>query len=537
MSTTRSPTRFSGVTSLLAGRPWAIRERDHRELVATFNRYLAADISEDTLVKLRAEREARLAQQDAQQQQAPGVAVIGVYGTIVPRGSLMVEYCGAVDPHTLADRVTEAAQDPSVHSIVLDIHSGGGAVTGIRVAEEAIRRAREAKPVVAVANSVMCSAALWLGAQASELVAAPGAEIGSIGCIGTHVDEQAALDLEGLKVTYVRSNPGKALGQSAESMTDAVLAQWQDEINRVEGDFVQALALGRRMALADAQALATGHVWFGQEAVDVGLADRVATLGDVLREQSAAAASATVRSARRIENPRTLEAREQLRLAEQELLLKDTPNADTLRRVEDLHAQLEGGLQFADDAQRLELSALAADARRILQAHAAPAPPSPQEDAPMKITLADRTGKTREFDASSPAELQAFLDDQTAQAVAAGRQQEREATAETLGLEPKDLTADRLVALKAQAADGETYRQGLLDEVEKLALVLTGDEAKAASIRTANSVLGIDLLKATVEGMTAQRDTLVPAGRVSQDPPAEDAKPKPSAKRPRPKNW
>lgn len=540
MSKTRSPTQLRGVTSLLAGSPWAIRERDHRELVAVFNRYLSADVSEDTLTRLRAEREARAALQGEQQQQAQGVALIGVYGTIVPRGSLMVEYCGATDPHTLADRVTEAASDPGIHSIVLDIMSGGGAVTGIRVAEEAIRRARDVKPVIAVANSIMCSAALWIGAQASELVAAPGAEIGSIGCIGTHVDEQGALDREGLKVTYVRSNPGKALGQSAESMDGDVLSQWQDEINRVQADFEEALVLGRRLPLADVQALANGHVWFGQEAVNVGLADRVATLGDVLREQTAAAAKGTVKTARRIENTKVMEARSTLTRIEQDVLTSNLDAPGRITAEQDcraLKADLQAALLFADDPAPLDhLITLADRVMTRLTAAARPTtPPTPPEDTPVKVTLKDRTGASRDFDTDNPTELQAFLDDQHAQGVAQGRQQEKEASAALLGLEPKDATAERLSALKAQASDGEAYRQSLLNEVEALALTITGDEKKAASIRAANSVLSIDLLKDTVAGMGAQRDAMVPAGRQSQEPPEEDARPQ--TKRPKPKTW
>lgn len=535
----RSPTRFQGVTSLLAGRPWAIREADHRELVAAFNRYLAGGVDEATLAQLRADREARAAQQQEQQAAAPGVAVIGIYGTIVPRGSLMAEYCGATDPHTLADRVTEAANDDGVTSIVLDILSGGGAVTGIRVAEEAIRRAREVKPVIAVANTVMCSAALWLGAQATELVAAPGAEIGSIGVIGTHVDETAALDEYGLKVTYVRSNPGKALGQSAEAMEGDVLASWQDEIDRTQADFVQALSLGRGMSLADAQALATGHVWFGEEAVAAGLADRVATLGDVLREQQAQAAQRSVRTARRAaDHPRVVEATAQLRQAAVRARQAFTPEEAEAERaaLDTLRGQLQGALPFADEPLAASLTALLREADSLTARFAAPPPPTPsEEDPPMKITLQDRAGAAHEFDAADTAALQRFLAEQDRQALAAGRQQEREAVATALGLEPKDVKAERLTALAAQAQDGEAYRDSLLDEVEQLALTVTGDEAKAARIRRANAALDIDSLKDAVQGYRDQRDALVPAGRQSMDPPAEA--PKKTGQRPKPKKW
>ncbi|GGR62252.1 hypothetical protein GCM10008959_25260 [Deinococcus seoulensis] len=287
---TRSPTHLSGVTALIANGRWAIKGDQLQDIVTGFSAYLAGHgPSEDTLRELRAAREGRAAATQDAQDATPSVAIIPLHGTIFPRGSMMVWMCGAVDPHTFADRVRAAAQDPAVTSIIIDIDSGGGAVSGIDVAAQAVAEAAQVKTVTAIANTMACSAAYWIGAQATEFIVTPAGEVGSIGVIGTHTDQTAALEGEGLKVTYVRSTERKALGQPGEAMDGPVLAQWQAEMATVHDLFVQAVATGRGVTTAKASTWATGDVWFGDGAVTAGLADRVGTLNDIITEHLQAA--------------------------------------------------------------------------------------------------------------------------------------------------------------------------------------------------------------------------------------------------------
>lgn len=309
----RSPTRLSGLTALIANGNWAIKPDQLRDIVTGFEGYLRGNRAADHLIQEA--RDARTRQADTlqvAQDQVPAVALVALHGTIFPRGSLMVEYCGAIDAHTFAARIRAAADDPQVTSIVIDVDSGGGAVSGVDAAAAAVRYAAGLKRTTAIANTTMCSAAYWIASGATEIVCTPAAEVGSIGVIGTHTDQSAQLEQEGLKVTYVRSTERKALGQSAEPMAGIVLEQWQSEIGRLHELFVQDIALGRNVTLQKASSWATGDVWFGQEAVNVGLVDATGTLDSVLQEHMTAAAQPT-RTARRgahKENPVKLDVKD-----------------------------------------------------------------------------------------------------------------------------------------------------------------------------------------------------------------------------------
>ncbi|SMB85807.1 S49 family peptidase [Deinococcus hopiensis] len=287
---TRSPTRLSGITALIMNGRWAIKQSELNDIVTGFNTYLKGNVAgDDVLTQVREARSRRAEQTQQAQDQSVGVAILPMHGTIFPRGSMMVDLCGALDAHSFAARVRAAANDSTVASIVLDVDSGGGAVSGVDVAAEAVRYAATQKRVTAVVNTMACSAAYWIASGATEIVVTPAGEVGSIGVIGTHTDETAWLDEQGLKVTYVRSTDRKALGQSAEAMDGAVLEQWQSEITRIHDLFVADIAAGRSVTVATAKKWGTGDVWFGQEAVDAGLADSVGTLDSVMQDHLTAA--------------------------------------------------------------------------------------------------------------------------------------------------------------------------------------------------------------------------------------------------------
>ncbi len=88
----------------------------------------------------------------------------------------------------LGQQIKELAADFSIKSIILDINSPGGAVTGTELAADAVYAANKRKPVVAYVDPLCASAAYWIGSQAGTIVAATrAADIGSIGVLhGAH---------------------------------------------------------------------------------------------------------------------------------------------------------------------------------------------------------------------------------------------------------------------------------------------------------------------------------------------------------------
>ncbi len=137
------------------------------------------------------------------------VAVIPIIGTILKYDS----FC-TYGAETYALAIRQAAANPDVCALILDIDSGGGAGNAIAILKESIAYAKEAgKPVIA---HVDCCASLayWLASQCDAIFCDNlASEVGSIGAFYHIVDDTGALEKEGYKVlsVYANESPDKNL--------------------------------------------------------------------------------------------------------------------------------------------------------------------------------------------------------------------------------------------------------------------------------------------------------------------------------------
>jgi signal peptide peptidase SppA len=208
------------------------------------------------------------------------IAVIQVQGGLMPRGSWFGTSLSA-----LASQVRRAAADADVASIILDIDSPGGTVSGTPEAATAVRDAAAQKPVVAIANTLAASAAYWIGSQASEFVMAPSADVGSIGAMILHQDVSGFLDRMGVKLTMIRSeqSPLKNEAHPFGPLSEGAQGFLQQRANEAGAEFIRAVASGRRVTQTKVREdFGQGRVYGAREAVARGMADRVATLDEVI---------------------------------------------------------------------------------------------------------------------------------------------------------------------------------------------------------------------------------------------------------------
>lgn len=209
-------------------------------------------------------------------------AILPIRGMIGPSG------LGArVESDRLADRVRTLAADPKVGAIVLDIQSPGGYVFGTQEAGEAIYAAREAKPVVAVANHFAFSAAHWLASQASAFYCTPSGEVGSVGVRAAHVDESGFEEKIGMKTTLIASHPDKIAGHPHGPLADGDREDMQAGVDEANRAFVAAIARGRGLAPGRVgEVHGTGKTFFAGQAAERGMIDGVMTLRDVIAKYS-----------------------------------------------------------------------------------------------------------------------------------------------------------------------------------------------------------------------------------------------------------
>lgn len=215
-----------------------------------------------------------------------GVGIIQIAGSLVNNDSPYNKYFGVISYNEIRAALAEAVGNPLIKHIVLDINSGGGAVSGITDTASLIARInKDVKPITAYTGGVMASGAYWLGVSAGRVVASDVAVVGSIGVITSHMDYSAAYADNGVKPTVIRAGKFKQLNSPLEPLSQTGLDEIQAQLDQVYSVFVQFVADGRQVSysVADTQ-MAQGREFIGAMALNAGLVDSVSTFDSLIAE-------------------------------------------------------------------------------------------------------------------------------------------------------------------------------------------------------------------------------------------------------------
>ncbi len=211
------------------------------------------------------------------------VAVLPLRGVIAHRGGMVSEASGGASVEAFAAQFRAVMADDSVRAVVLDVDSPGGTVAGCQEIVAEMLAARGTKPVVAVANSMMCSAAYWIASAADEIVSTPSGTVGSIGVFSVHQDLSAALDKEGVKTTMISAGKFKTAGNPFEPLSDEERAVIQTRVDTAYAQFVKDVAAGRGVSASDVRSgYGEGRALTAKDAKAAGMIDRIATLDETL---------------------------------------------------------------------------------------------------------------------------------------------------------------------------------------------------------------------------------------------------------------
>ncbi len=210
-----------------------------------------------------------------------GIAVIPVFGTLVKRAGAIEAASGLTSYGHLEDRIMDAATDPAVRAILLDIDSPGGEAAGVFDLSDLVHEARSLKPVWAVADEEAFSGAYAIASAAERLFVPRTGGLGSIGVVAVHVDRSARDAMEGFRTTTVYAGVRKNDFNPHETLKDGARRTLQVEVDRVYALFVDTVARNRGLT-AEAVRATEARLFFGEDAVRAGLADEVGTLRDAL---------------------------------------------------------------------------------------------------------------------------------------------------------------------------------------------------------------------------------------------------------------
>jgi signal peptide peptidase SppA len=225
-----------------------------------------------------------------------GTAIVPVVGSLVNRGGWIGANSGMTSYEGLSAQLREAESDPDVSSILLDIDSPGGEATGMFAVAEQVRLVGQTKPVTAFVNDMAASAAYGIASAANEIVVSPTSVVGSIGVVMTHMDRSRQMERQGVKPTLIYAGRHKVDGNPFGPLSEDVQADLQAEVSRFYDQFVSLVDRGRAGMTEQAIRATEARTYIGQDAIERGLADRMASLDEVLNDLSSTARGANKRS-------------------------------------------------------------------------------------------------------------------------------------------------------------------------------------------------------------------------------------------------
>ena len=232
-----------------------------------------------------------------------GLSIIPISGPLVPRtGNLQM--CQQMTAYEqVAAQINAALADPECSQIVFDIDSPGGASTGAFELANKIKAAGAIKPTTAIVNFNAMSGAYLIAAACNEISLSQTGGVGSIGVIAQHMDVSKMNEAMGLKITAIYKGDKKNNLSPNEPLNESSMNELSTMVEKTYQQFVSAVSDFRSLPMNQVIDTQAG-LYFGQDAIDAGLADRLETPQDAINRiasQAVQTRSARVNAARQIQ--------------------------------------------------------------------------------------------------------------------------------------------------------------------------------------------------------------------------------------------
>ena len=179
----------------------------------------------------------------------------------------------------------QAVEDDHVKAIVLNVDSPGGEVTASDVIYNAVRKAREKKPVVVYMGSLAASGGYYISCGGSYLMANDTTITGSIGVIIQTLNVQQLLGKLGVEAVVFKSGQFKDILSSTREMTPEEKKYIQDLVMQTYGKFVQIVADERKIPVEQLRGgIADGRILSGKDALAAKLINQLGQIEDAFEK-------------------------------------------------------------------------------------------------------------------------------------------------------------------------------------------------------------------------------------------------------------
>ena len=211
------------------------------------------------------------------------VAVYYAYGDIVDAPTQGFNQSAQIVGIKVVKDLQKLEDNEDVKAVVLRINSGGGSAYASEQMWHAIQKLDKKKPVIISMGGLAASGGYYMSSAGQYIFAEPTTLTGSIGIFGMIPDASELLTKKiGLKYDNVKTNKMSDFGATGRPFNAEESALFQKRIEAGYALFLKRVSQGRKKTPEQIDKIGQGRVWTGEQALGIGLVDKLGTLDDAI---------------------------------------------------------------------------------------------------------------------------------------------------------------------------------------------------------------------------------------------------------------
>lgn len=181
-------------------------------------------------------------------------------------------------------------EDDDVKAVVLRVNSPGGSAYASEQIWHEVQLLSKEKPVIVSMGALAASGGYYISCGANKIYAEPTTLTGSIGIFGMIPDASELMTEKlGLSFDVVKTNKLSDFGAMGRPLNETECRLMQAYVNQGYELFTGRVAQGRHMPQDSVKAIAEGRVWTGEQALKIGLVDKLGNLDEAIAAAAKAA--------------------------------------------------------------------------------------------------------------------------------------------------------------------------------------------------------------------------------------------------------
>jgi protease-4 len=205
------------------------------------------------------------------------IAVVDIEGVII-------------SPQETVKQLKKFADDDSVKAIIVHLNTPGGGAAASEEIYRAVRRIRDEKKkrIVASIETVGASGGYYIASACNKIYADEASIVGSIGVIMEWYNYGDLLKWAKMKEVLIKAGEFKDTGDPTRDLTPVEREYLQGMADNMHQQFIANVASGRGLKVEEIQAIATGRVWTGKQAIPLKLVDELGDFEVAVKETAKA---------------------------------------------------------------------------------------------------------------------------------------------------------------------------------------------------------------------------------------------------------